>query len=443
MPRLYSKILLTLFFSIFIFNCFAKDMKVESLTERTEDLTANTYVVMDLNNNKCALIKLSIPDKAAFEGNVVKSEYKVNEYYIYLSPGTKKLAVKYPGVETLEIDLSDFLDGSGVVSGRTYRLKLSGVPEEIPQLTILMPENNLNGSQYISADSLQALYFYNNPVVKEPEKVRFIIRPNVSIGLGNALNIQSDVSLSSHKASSISYGVDFGYNLWGDTKNSISVNLGIGYSSMSLNLEASDLSFNYSAPAQADMDGNTYIRYYDITGFKEEIKTNLIAIPIYFGYTYNITKWLGVYLNLGATLGIKSGSTLNSVNGDASVYGIYRQYGDLKIEESYLNNFGSHKLNNAEKGEVNVNGFSSSLLLGFGFDLKIYGPIWFNAGIRYNLGLGNIYSHTYDTSGSFTSANAPVTYTVANGENVKSLTDYFSKSSLSSLALNLGLSIKF
>ena len=126
--RIFRIFFLILFNSTLI-HCFSQEMQVDSFTEIVDDLTASTQAVMDLNNNKCALIKISIPDKAGFEGNIVNSLYKTSEYFLYVSPGTKKLVVKYPGVETLAVSLSDYLDGSGVVSGRTYRLKLNGVPQ--------------------------------------------------------------------------------------------------------------------------------------------------------------------------------------------------------------------------------------------------------------------------------------------------------------------------
>ena len=451
MKRMNLRVIILLLCSIFIFKGFASDLVVESLTERPEDLTANTYAILDLNNNKCALIKLSIPDKAAFEGNVVKSEYKVNEYYIYLSPGTKKLAVKYPGVETLEIDLSDFLDGSGVVSGRTYRLKLSGIPQEIPQLTILLPDNNPDNIDIRTLNTDSILSLFNNynaqnitkPAVNKPKGPKFIVRPNVSIGIGNALSMQPLIELDSQKSSAMNFGIDFGFNLWYNLKNSLILNLGVGYSSYSLNIDADDFSFNYFAPSSADIDGNTYYRYYDVRNLSQQIKVNYLTIPIYLGYTYNVTKWLGIYLNAGASLGINAGSSLSSVAGQARVYGIYPEYGNLIIDESYMNGFGTTDLAKAQKQSVNVSGFSSALLLGFGFDVKLYGPVWVNAGVRYNVGLGNIFTDSYNGSGSFSSDNAPVTYTVAEGERVNALTDYMKKSSLASLCLNIGIAFKF
>ena len=124
------RIFFLILFNSTLIHCISQEMQVDSFTEIVDDLTASTQAVMDLNNNKCALIKISMPDKAGFEGNIVKSLYNISEYYLYVSPGTKKIVVKYPGVETLAVSLSDYLDGSGVVSGRTYRLKLNGVPQQ-------------------------------------------------------------------------------------------------------------------------------------------------------------------------------------------------------------------------------------------------------------------------------------------------------------------------
>ena len=154
--RTFRIFFLILFNSILI-NCFSQEMQVDSFTERVEDLTANTQPVMDLNNNKCALIKISIPDKAGFEGNIVESFYKINEYFLYVSPGTKNIVVKYPGVETLSVSLADYLDGSGVVSGRTYRLKLNGVPQPTNGPQIPNEERFAEAMTYMQSKNLKTL----------------------------------------------------------------------------------------------------------------------------------------------------------------------------------------------------------------------------------------------------------------------------------------------
>lgn len=441
-----AKILRTLFIILlntFFFEGVAQELHVDSFDERVEDLTANTQPVFDFNNNKCALIKISIPEKATFEGNILKSEYKTNEYYVYVSPGTKRIAIKYPGVETLLLPLADYLDGSGVVSGRTYRLKLSGIPQDIPQLTIIMPDTKSLIDSLLRTGELQMLTGLTlNPVyIWKPNK--FIIKAYADVGFGNAINVKSAIPLASHKVSANNFGVDFGFNMWQNEKNSLNINAGVGYNMLNLKLNTSNLSFSYDAPAAADMDGNTYVRYYDLNTMNQEIKTAQITVPVYLGYTYNITHWLGIYVNIGTTLGFKSSSNFHSVTGDGYTYGIYPQYGDLKIEESYINGFGNMNLSSAGKKPVEVSGFTASLLTGIGLEGRISGPLWVFAGVKYNLGFTNIFKSSYNAGENFTDLNAPISYTVSEGEMVNPLTGYLTGSKLSMFSLNVGLSLKF
>lgn len=396
-----------LFLNFCVFAGFAQELKFDSFTESLDDLTANTQPVYDFNHNKAALIKIAIPDKAEFEGNILQSDYKTNEYYVYVSPGTKILVLKYPGVETLRIQLSDYLDGAGVVGGHTYRLKVN---------------------------------------LEEAWKAyKFIIKAYADVGFGNTINAESEIPLTSKKFNGNNFGIDFGYNVWQNKRNSISINLGVGINPYSITLRRSDFSFNYQAPAAADMDGNSYIRYYDLNTLNQDIKATLITLPIYMGYTYRIKHWLAVYANLGVTLGFKAGANFKSVTGDGTVYGVYPEYGDLKIEESYLNGFGNITLGNFGRNPVQVNGFTASLLTGIGIEGRISGPLWVNVGLKYNIGFNNIFKNnkTYTSGASLTEENSPITYTVAEGEKVNPITDYFTKSKLNLFTLNVGLSLKF
>ena len=399
------KAFILLISNIFVLSGFAQDLKFDSFTESMDDLTANTQPVYDFNNNKAALIKIAIPEKAEFEGNILQTQYKTNEYYVYVSPGTKMLVLKYPGVETLRIQLSDYLDGSGVAGGHTYRLKVN--------------------------------------LTEAWKTYKFIVKAYADVGFGNTINAESAIPLSSQKFSGNNFGIDFGYNVWKNKRNSISVNVGVGINPFSITLKRSNLSFNYQAPPAADMDGNTYIRYYDLNALNQDIKATLVTLPIYVGYTFRIKHWLAAYANLGVCLGFKTGSNFKSVSGDGYVYGVYPEYGDLKIEESYLNGFGNITFENFEKKPVSMNSFTSSMLMGAGLEGRISGPLWINVGVKYNLGFSDIFKSNYKAGETFTMENAPVTYTVAENESVNPFTNYLTKSKLSMFSLNVGLSLKF
>ncbi|MCM1022378.1 MAG: SUMF1/EgtB/PvdO family nonheme iron enzyme [Muribaculum sp.] len=85
----------------------------------------------DFNNDICALVKVQLPvSGVTFEGNTVGDAlFKTNEYWVYLTPGTKFLQVKCPGHYPLYIDFRD-LGIESLVGKHIYvlRLKAAVVP---------------------------------------------------------------------------------------------------------------------------------------------------------------------------------------------------------------------------------------------------------------------------------------------------------------------------
>ena len=274
---------------------------------------------------------------------------------------------------------------------------------------------------------------------------RFVLKPHAAIGLGKALDMKSTLPMVSEKASSNEFGLDFGYTFWQKGGNSLGVNVGLAYRPTSLKLTAGDMQYQYDAPADADMDGDTYVRYYRqvVEGLEEKISTGYLQVPLYLDYRYRISDRVAVYGNLGVEFGFKCSAKINKIIGTVETYGVYPQYDDLVINESYLNGFGETGVNDAVKGKVNARGFMPSLLVGAGFEFRLYGPLWFDLGVRYNCGFNDMFKHCIDGNAPFTAETAPVTYTVAEGENVRSLTDYMTKSRLSQVQLDLGFSIRF
>lgn len=110
--------------TILIQKTCAENISVTKFSETNEIMT-ETNGRKDLNGNFCALIKVFTPeDNAAFEGNIIGTiEYKINEYSVFLSPGTKYLKVKYKSCPSLTIDIIQYL-GKAVESKRIYSLEL-------------------------------------------------------------------------------------------------------------------------------------------------------------------------------------------------------------------------------------------------------------------------------------------------------------------------------
>ena len=124
--RLLSRLIFLLFGMLTVVNLYGYKLQVDGFDVDARDLSARTEPRYDLNERMCALIKIELPEGAKFEGNVVDFKHDVNEYWVYVSPGTKFLKIKYPGFETLSLSFPELGIAEGLDSGVTYRLSLSG-----------------------------------------------------------------------------------------------------------------------------------------------------------------------------------------------------------------------------------------------------------------------------------------------------------------------------
>lgn len=117
-------------FFVFILNIFyvqAQSLAVESFRLNEADLTANTpgTIVMDLNGQKCALIKVETTQQGfSFDSGflgVVKTEQKVGEIWVYVPEGVKRLTISHQQLGILR----DYDLGQSVKRAKTYILKLT------------------------------------------------------------------------------------------------------------------------------------------------------------------------------------------------------------------------------------------------------------------------------------------------------------------------------
>ncbi|MCM1020945.1 MAG: hypothetical protein NC343_00450 [Muribaculum sp.] len=104
----------------------AQELEVKEMRSTMDPMTVEMQR-RDLNNEICALVKVQLPVAGAgFEGNIIgDTPYKINEYWVYLTPGTKFLQVKCPGNYPLRIDFRNY-GINGLQSKCIYELLLSG-----------------------------------------------------------------------------------------------------------------------------------------------------------------------------------------------------------------------------------------------------------------------------------------------------------------------------
>ena len=87
---------------------YAQEMGVESMRPDMMDMTAATHQRHDLNGTPCAIVKVRMPEGAAFEGSIIgDTEYRTGEYWVYMTAGTKFLRVKHPSARPLHISFAD------------------------------------------------------------------------------------------------------------------------------------------------------------------------------------------------------------------------------------------------------------------------------------------------------------------------------------------------
>lgn len=120
--------LLSLFCFVILMPVSAQELTIKSFIEKTNDLSASTYLRNDLNGSPCALIKVQLASSGAlFEGYVVgDSDYKTSEYWVYMPQGSKRLKVKLEGYLPLEVEFGDY-GVNGLEPKTTYVLTITGV----------------------------------------------------------------------------------------------------------------------------------------------------------------------------------------------------------------------------------------------------------------------------------------------------------------------------
>lgn len=279
----------------------------------------------------------------------------------------------------------------------------------------------------------------------EASAQKFAIKGYDNLGLGNCMSITDAQPGQTSKSSSNAFGLDFGYTFWRKGAQSLECNIGFGYSSMGTTFGIGDMSYHYSAPAIADEDGNPYERYYSLKDLRQHTSVNYFTVPIYLEYQYKPLRWLGLHAEVGVGLNFRHNGSVGRMTGQATAYGIFPEYDDLLIDEPYLDDFGTRSLSGAARGAHSAKGFNAQVICGAGFEFYAYEPVSFVVGVRYNVGLTQVFNGGFDITNpsEYTADTAPVFYTVAGGTQVRSLADYTTKSRYNPLSLHLGINVRF
>lgn len=107
---MYNRLLILLMSLLFALTAHGQDLKVRTMSMNAGDLSASTLRRLDINKRPCALVKVQLPSSGAvFEGNIIKpTVYKTNEYWVYMTEGSKELHIKHPNYQTLVVNFADY-----------------------------------------------------------------------------------------------------------------------------------------------------------------------------------------------------------------------------------------------------------------------------------------------------------------------------------------------
>ncbi|MCM1022015.1 MAG: insulinase family protein [Muribaculaceae bacterium] len=107
MIRFLSTVCIILFYSLF---AAGQDLKVNGCRAAMMGLSASTQMRLDANKMPCALVKVGLRSTgASFEGNIVgEVEFRTNEYWVYMTAGTKMLRIKHISARPLLLRFADY-----------------------------------------------------------------------------------------------------------------------------------------------------------------------------------------------------------------------------------------------------------------------------------------------------------------------------------------------
>lgn len=135
----WIKLIMLIAVCAFATTSYCQDIKVKSFSLQMEPMTV-AMQKKDLNGFICPIVKVQLPVYGVkYEGNIIDALFDVNEYWVYLAPNSKMMAVKCPGFKTIKIYFQDY-DIPQLISKKIYKLDLDLPP--INSSTLFVNDEN-------------------------------------------------------------------------------------------------------------------------------------------------------------------------------------------------------------------------------------------------------------------------------------------------------------
>lgn len=278
---------------------------------------------------------------------------------------------------------------------------------------------------------------------------RFRIKPHVDISMGGYYELKgTKVPYLGMKSKDVTFGFDVGYTFPSKSIVRTGIYTGLALSNSEVNYAIDSLNYMYNAGPNLDVDGDSYTRYYEVRNMKQDISLKTLVIPVYLDFDFMVSKYFSAYLNVGAKAYINLSNTVSS-HLDVYKYGVYPTYGNLRMDETWMNHFGKEQLGN-ESQQRNFVMETNSLdaFVGGGLRVLLYRQLYFDLGFNYQMTVLNtpismpnekVSLQPYGRATKF----PLIEYLPEGKERIHSITSNFEGLKRKAFKLNVGLMIKF
>ena len=138
-------------------NLFSQELKVKEFYKDDSAIDAIKFQVKDANGDPTALIKVGLTvGDAIFEGDILKSEYKDGEYWIYMVDGANWLSINTKRYLPLRYEFEP------VAANCTYIMQIEKpmVAYDGPTGTVVISGNVKNADVYIDGEKMSSIVPY-------------------------------------------------------------------------------------------------------------------------------------------------------------------------------------------------------------------------------------------------------------------------------------------
>ena len=278
------------------------------------------------------------------------------------------------------------------------------------------------------------------------------IMPYYEMSLMDVYDIGDSSDMIENKSSMQEAGLKFRYVFPRKSNVKWGLSWGVGYSKSTIDLNVAETSYNYrTSYGYADVDGDIYDRYYNISNIQQSVELSQVVVPLAVNMEWKIGKRFSFDFEAGVKGYMTLSSEITDFSLDQDVYGKYPNYGDLILDGSWgLNNFGKSTLglNNLYDVDVDASTFMVDAFGGLGMSLKLFGPLSISAGVKYQYGILKAFKENNNavvlSNGQRVEENqALVTYTTSFGDQTNGLMGCLKDVKRSGLLFNVGLNFKF